>query len=192
MKQRWQELAERATALAYHPDHKESHAAPLWLQAGQWQAAANAVARIESWRRIPAPLAWMLQARLALQGLQSNWGLLAELAWLSPTRSQQVFSASPEPLLQQLLAKFGAGFEGEGDVSDLAWFPAWVLTERPKLAEYLAQAQTGQHSAPEQALRLMLELLGLEHQGRHHDLVQRRKTLRGLHASLYSAYMASR
>jgi hypothetical protein len=192
MKQRWQELAERATALAYHPDHKESHAAPLWLQAGQWQAAANAVARIESWRRIPAPLAWMLQARLALQGLQSNWGLLAELAWLSPTRSQQVFSASPEPLLQQLLAKFGAGFEGEGDVSDLAWFPAWVLTERPKLAEHLAQAQTGQHSAPEQALRLMLELLGLEHQGRHHDVVQRRKTLRGLHASLYAAYMATR
>ena len=189
---RWQELAERAAALPYHPDHKEDHAAALWLQAGQWQAAADAVANIESWRRIPAPLAWMLQARLALQGLQPNWGLLAELAWLSPTRLEAVITSSADPVLRPLLAKFLAGFEGEGDATDLAWFPSWVLTERPSLAPHLAQAQAGQHSAPEQAMRLMLELLGLEHQGRHHDVIERRKTLRGLHASLYAAYMGSR
>nr|WP_319565593.1 hypothetical protein [uncultured Rhodoferax sp.] len=189
---RWQELAERATALAYHPDHKDDHAAPLRLHAGQWQAAADAVARIESWRRIPAPLAWMLQARLALQGLQPNWGLLAELAWLSPSRLELVLSQQPDPLLQPLLARFGQTFEGTGDATDLAWFPAWVLTERPSLASHLAQAQAGLHRAPEQAMRLMLELLGLEHQGRHHDVIERRKTLRGLHASLYAAYMASR
>ena len=28
---------------------------------------------------------------------------------------------------------FQAGFEGDGDVRDLAWFPAWVLTQRPGL-----------------------------------------------------------
>jgi hypothetical protein len=127
-----------------------------------------------------------------LQGLQPNWGLLAELAWLSPARLESVITQRPDPLLQPLLAKFGAAFEGEGDATDLAWFPAWVLTERPSLAPCLAQAQAGQHSAPEQAMRLMLELLGLEHQGRQHDVIDRRKTLRGLHASLYAAYMASR
>lgn len=189
---RWQELAERAAALPYHPDHKDEHAAPLWLRAQDWQAAADAVARIESWRRIPAPLAWMLQARLALQGLQPNWGLLAELAWLSPQRLDAVITHRPDPLLQPLLTRFWQKFEGAGDVSDLAWLPAWLLTERPGLASYLAQAQAAQHSPPEQAMRLMLELLGLEHQGRHHDVIDRRKTLRGLHASLYAAYMASR
>lgn len=189
---RWQVLAERATALAYHPEHKDAHAAALWLQAGQWQTAADAVARIESWRRIPTPLAWMLQARLAVQGLQPNWGLLAELAWLSPSRLEAVLGQQSDPLLAPLLARFGQGFEGAGDTTDLAWFPAWVLTERPNLAAHLAQAQAGLHRAPEQALRLMLELLGLEHQGRHHDVIERRKTLRGLHASLYAAYMASR
>ncbi len=192
LRQRWQALAERAAALPYHPDHKEDHAAALWLQAGQWQAGADAVARIESWRRIPAPLAWMLQARLALQGLQPNWGLLAELAWLSPTRLEAVITPSNDPLLRPLLTKFGSGFDGEGDATDLAWFPAWVLIERPSLAPHLAQAQAGQHSAPEQAMRLMLELLGLEHQGRHHEVIDHRRTLRGLHASLYAAYMASR
>jgi hypothetical protein len=192
LRARWQELAERATALAYHPDHKDEHAATLWLQAGQWQAAADAVARIASWRRIPAPLSWMLHAQLALQGLQPNWGLLAELAWLSPVRLEAVLTHRPDPLLQPLLTRFGQGFEGAGDATDLAWFPAWVLTERPNLVAHLAQAQAGQHHAPEQAMRLMLELLGLEHQGRHHDVIARRKTLRGLHASLYAAYMASR
>ncbi len=92
----------------------------------------------------------------------------------------------------QLLGKFQADFEGAGDSSDLAWFPAWVLTERPALAAHLTQAQASQHSAPEQALRVLIELLGLERQGRQRDVVERRRTLRGLDAPLYTAYMATR
>lgn len=80
----WQELAQRAEPLAYLAEHSEDHAAALWLRAANWQAAAEAVARIESWRRIPVPLSWMLHARLCLQGLQANWGLLTELAWATP------------------------------------------------------------------------------------------------------------
>ncbi|MDD4943256.1 MAG: hypothetical protein PHQ13_06945, partial [Rhodoferax sp.] len=72
------------------------------------------------------------------------------------------------------------------------WFPAWVLTTQPQHAPDLALAQPGQHSAPEQAMRLLINLLGLEHQGRHHDLVKLRKSLRGLHAGLYAAYMKTR
>jgi len=41
-------------------------------------------------------------------------------------------------------------------------------------------------------MRVLLELLGLERQGRQRDVIERRKTLRGLHAGLYAAYMASR
>jgi len=78
------------------------------------------------------------------------------------------------------------------DATDLAWFPAWVLTQRPALASALTQAQAGQHHPPEQALRVLLELLGLERQGRQHDVIERRKTLRGLHAALYAAYLATR
>jgi len=190
--QRWQELAQRATALPYRAEYLEDHAAPLWLQAGQWQAAADAVAGIESWRRIPAPLSWMLHARLKLQGLQTNWGLLAELAWMSPQRLADVLALVDEPILQTLVSQFEQHFEGLGDTSDLAWFPAWVLTQRPALASALTQAQVSQHTAPEQAMRVLLELLGLERQGRQRDVIERRKTLRGLHAGLYAAYMASR
>jgi len=188
----WQELAECAAPLAFSPAFASEHAAPLWLLAGHWQAAEQAVTRIESWRRIPAPLAWMVEARLHRVGLQATWPLLAELAWLSPRRLGELVPRSPDPLLPPLMRKFEAEFENAGDDSDIAWFPAWVLTEWPDAARHLAPAQASQHSAPEQGLRLLVELLGLERQGRHHDIVNRRKALRDLQPSLFKAYMRTR
>jgi hypothetical protein len=189
---RWGELAERAALLAFRPDQVQDHAAPLWLLAQQWQTAADAVAKIESWRRIPAPLAWMLQARLALQGLQTNWGLLAELAWLKPALLAEVIKLSPDLILQSMVNRFEQNFEGVGDDRDLAWFPAWVLIERPHLASALTLAQASGYSESEQAMRVLIELLGLERQGRQRDLVERRQTLRNLNSVLYAAYMEKR
>ncbi|MEO8859190.1 MAG: hypothetical protein ABI343_19555 [Burkholderiaceae bacterium] len=192
MRARWQELAQRSRVLAFDAKHGEDHAAPLYLRAGNWQAAADAVVGIESWRRIPTPLFWMVQARLQLVGLQATWAMLAELAWMAPGRLDQLVAQAIDPTLPRLMHKFQSGFEGVGDTHDLAWFPAWVLTEQPQLAIYLTQAQASQHSDPERAMRVLIELLGLESQGRHHGVVDRRKTLRGLHSSLYAAYMAKR
>lgn len=189
---RWQELARRAITLTFDGDHADEHAAALWLRAGDWTAAEGAAAAIASWRRIPAPLAWMAQARLHGVGLQATWPLLAELAWLAPARFGDVARRAPDPQLPRLLGDFERGFEGEGDARDLAWFPAWLLTERPALREHLAAAQSGQHTAAEQALRTLVELLGLEQQGRHHDIVARRKALRDLQPSLYASYMRTR
>ncbi len=192
LRQRWRELAHRAGALRFRTDLPDDHAALLWLNACDWQASVEAVNHIASWRRIPAPLSWMLHARLRLQGLQANWGLLAELAWMAPQRLESVVQQSAEPVLQTLIRKFEDRFEGVGDASDLAWFPAWVLTERPSLASALTQAQPAQYTAPEQALRVLLELLGLERQGRQREVIEQRKTLRGLHTALYAGYMATR
>lgn len=188
----WRDLAQRAGPLAFRGDCGEDHAAPLWLRAGDWKAVVDVVAAIESWRRIPAPLAWMAQARLHLYGLQPTWAMLAELAWLSPRRFDELVQRSGDPVLQQLVRKFEANFEGAGDVNDLAWFPAWVLTDHPGLADHLGPAQGSQHHPPEQAMRVLIELLGLERQGRHHDIIARRKTLRDLRPSLYGAYMKTR
>ncbi|SCK17464.1 hypothetical protein VAR608DRAFT_1216 [Variovorax sp. HW608] len=188
----WRELAQRATPLPFRPDRSDDHAAALWLRAGDWAAANEAVARIESWRRIPAPLAWMAEARYRMHDLDDAWGLLAELAWLSCERFDQLTRRLADPLLERLRRHFDSTFEGHGDLRDLAWFPAWVLTEKPALSRQLSQAQRALHTEPEQAMRLLLELLGLERQGRHHDVVARRKALRDTHPSLYAAYMKSR
>jgi hypothetical protein len=67
-----------------------------------------------------------------------------------------------------------------------------VLIEQPALAPLLAQAQRSLWSEAEQGMRLVLELLGLERQGRHHDVVERRKALRDLNRSLFASYMATR
>ena len=192
----WQDLVQRCAHLPFHADSEQDHAAPMLLHIGDWQGAAGVVARIESWRRIPAPLAWMTQAKLHLYGLQATWGLLAELAWLSPNRLDALVQGAPDPTLPRLKGQFEAEFEATADPTDaaheLAWFPAWVLTERPQLVASLAQAQTSLHSAPEQAMRLLVNLLGLERQGRHHDIVSLRKSLRDLNPWLYGAYMRTR
>ncbi len=185
-------LAQRAAALPFVAARADDHAAPLWLQAQDWAAAAAAVQRIESWRRIPAPLAWMLEARGRADGIDACWPLLAELAWLAPQRLAALVPRLPDPLLQRPLARFGAEFDGAGDAGDLAWFPAWLANAQPALAPRLAAAEPGLHGAPERGLRLVVDLLGLERQGRHHELMQRRKALRDLHGGLFSAYMATR
>jgi hypothetical protein len=94
--------------------------------------------------------------------------------------------------LNKLRKQFDASFEGDGSVADLAWFPAWVLTEKAGLARWLGEAQPSRDGAPERVMRLLVELIGLERQGRHHDVVERRRALRDMHGILYGAYMKAR
>ena len=188
----WRAMAQRAEHLPFQSQCGDDHAAPLWLQAGEWGLAVASVEHIASWRRIPAPLAWMAEARYRLKGLDGTWDLLVELAWLSPDRLDGLMNSVADPLLKRLRRKFDANWEGEGSANDLAWFPAWVLTEQPSLFQLLRTAQPGLHSAPEEAMRLLLGLLELERQGRQHDLIQRRKELRDAFPALYAAYMATR
>ena len=193
-------LARQHAGLPWDAHRSDDHAAPLWLAAGRWQEAADAIAGIASWRRIPTPLAWMLQAQYRLHGVDAAWPLLAELAWLAPQQLPELSRTLADPLLLRLLkrfdAHFDAHFEDDGasadDEPDLAWFPAWVLTDTAALAPHLAAAQPGQNRRAEQAFRALVVILGLERQGRHGQLMQHRKVLRDLHVGLYRAYMATR
>ncbi len=192
----WQELIARAAALPFVPQWEAQHTAPMLLHLQDWTGAMDAVARIASWRRIPAPLGWMAQVKLHAVGLAGSWPLLAELAWLSPKRLEVIIQTAQDAPLQRLKDQFDVSFEPDAELvdasQDLAWFPAWVLTQRPQDVLHLSQAQPGQHSAPEQAFRLLVNLLGLERQGRHHDIVAYRKQLRDLNSWLYGVYMRTR
>ncbi len=190
----WRGLAERAAPLPFDPAHADDHAAALWLRAGHASAAAQAVQRIASWRRIPAPLGWMAVARYRSDGLDSVWPLLAELAWLAPPRLAVVAAEVADPLLSRLLRRYQNQFDAGADdgVHALAWFPAWLLTEQPALLPLLREARSGQDSAPERVFRLLVALLGLERQGRHHELIAGRRSLRDQQPALYAAYMATR
>jgi hypothetical protein len=192
----WRDLARRSEPLPWTAALADDHAAPLWLAAGDWAQAARAAGAIASWRRIPAPLAWMAEARFRLDGVDAVWPLLTELAWLAPRRLDGLLRRLADPLLDRLRRRFDDGFdagvEHPDEHGDLAWFPAWVLTDTPALAQRLALAEPGQDGAAERGLRLLVSLLGLERQGRHPELVARRLVLRDLSAPLYSAYIATR
>lgn len=186
---RWQALARRARALPFDSASAEAHAAALWLQGRAWAEAADAVQGIESWRRKPQPLAWMVQAAWHLQGPDSAWPLLAELAWLAPQRLPPLLALLPDPRLHKLARAFESAFDAE---PDWAWWPAWLLVEQPLLAAALDAVQTAAETAPERGFKLVLSLLRLERQGRHHDVVALRRQLKALHPALFAAYMATR
>ncbi len=186
---RWQTLARRARALPFAPACAAAHAAALWLQGGDWAAAAAAVQGIESWRRKPQALAWMAQAGWQLHGPDRTWPLLAELAWMAPQRLPGLLALLPDPRLHRLARAFEGAFD---TAPDWAWWPAWLLVEQPLLAAALEPAETAAEAAPERGFRLVLSLLRLERQGRHHDIVALRRALQALHLPLFAAYMATR
>ncbi len=104
--QRWQALAQRAAALPFDPLTPEIHATALWLQGGAWAQAELAAMAIESWRRKPAPLAWVAQARWHLQGPDAAWPLLAEVAWLAPQRLPILLAQLPDKSAQKWAKRF--------------------------------------------------------------------------------------
>jgi len=188
----WRAVARAASQLPFHREMPEWHAAPLWMRAAEWTAASDSIKRIGSWRRIPTPLAWMAETVYRLQGLDPAWPLLAELAWLSPKKLGALIQTLGDSSLLALRRRFDAKFDGDGTLDDLAWLPAWSLTEKPGLAVLLRASEPSTGTLPEKGLRIMLELLNLERQGRQHDLLERRKDLRGLHAGLFEAYIRTR
>ena len=190
----WRFLAQAAAGLDYDSSAPQAHPAPFWLRAEEWEAAAHAVSAIASWRRIPLPLAWMAEARLGRDGIATSWPLLVELAWLDPPCFGALARRRKEPTLSQLLRGFDANFENDSDtdLDDLAWFPAWCLIVDPGLAPLTRQAEPGLGRNPERAARLLLDILTLEKQGSHKQVLEQRKHLRQLHAGLFARYMQSR
>lgn len=165
----WRALAQRAESLPFRTADADSHAVPLWLLAGDGAAAIEAVEAIESWSRIPAPLAWMTEARYRAAGLDAAWPLLAQLAWLAPARFVALLPALGDASLDALRRRFDAEFPGTGEIDDYAWLPAWLLVVKPALAGRLGDARTQREVAASRATALLGEILRREHEGDQHD-----------------------
>ena len=188
----WTGLAAGIAHYRFDPDREALHAAALLLRAGRWTEAAASIESIASWRRLPAPLAWMIEARGQSADFDAVWPLLAELAWMAPQRAQALAPRLELPELDSLVRGFDAEFEGEGAADDFAWFPAWVLIAARRRAAGLRLAHEGAHTPPETCARIVLGLLALERQGRHGELVEWRRKLREAHPVLFARYMQDR
>jgi hypothetical protein len=186
----WCWLAGRAGKIAWHPGHADAHAAALYLRGQAWPQAAEAVARIESWRRIPLPLLWMTQARWRSDGADAAWPLLAEALWLAPARAAALLRQLADARLDKATRRFEELFEPEAD--GWAWLPAWMLVDQPLLAGPLSAATPPPDSAPGDAFKLVMALLRLEREGRHREIIEHRSRMKSLSALLFAAYMGTR
>ncbi|SOE87852.1 hypothetical protein SAMN05446935_8518 [Burkholderia sp. YR290] len=188
----WRSLADRAANLAFRGTEADSHAAPLWLRAGDGAVAIDAVEGIESWWRIPAPLAWMTEGRYRIGGLDAVWPLLAELAWLARARFAALLIILGDASLDALRRRFDAEFSGAGEVDDYAWFPAWLLVVKPALAERLGEARV-QHGKAGHAQRpCWVRFCAGSTKAISTRLFGLRQTLSYLHPGLFDTYMATR
>lgn len=189
----WCWLAGQAADIGWQPAAAEAHPAALYLRGQAWAQAAEAVARIESWRRIPLPLLWMTQARWRGNGADAGWPLLAEALWLAPTRAAALLPALADARLERLVARFEERVDpAAASGADWAWLPAFALVEQPLLAGPLSSAIVPTETAPGEAFGVVMALLRLERQGRHHEIVAHRARLQALSANLFAAYMATR
>lgn len=188
----WQKLANAIAGYPFDPGRETLHAAPALLRGSRWEAAVACIEGIASWRRQPAPLAWMIEAKCRIDRVYAIWPLLAELAWMAPTRAQALVPRLAQPELDRLVSCFDNEFEGEGTAGDFAWFPAWALVAEGALAEALRDAAAGANSPPERCTRIVLELLTLERRGRHAELIEGRRKLREAHPGLFARYMQIR
>ncbi len=188
----WAELATAIAKLPFDSAHEALHAAPLQLRAGHWAEAISPIEDIDSWRRQPAPLAWMIEARGRLDGFDALWPLLSELAWMDPQRAQALVERLRLPALDNLVRCFHGEFEGEGATDDFAWFPAWALIAETRLGDGLRLSQGGANTPQERCARIVLGLLALERQGRNAEVVEWRRRLRDAHVGLFARYMRDR
>lgn len=188
----WAELAAAIADYPFDSGHEALHAAPLLLRAERWADAAERIEGIASWRRQPAPLAFMIEARCRIAGFDAIWPLLAELAWMAPQRGQALAPRLALPELDRLVRGFDGEFEGEGSANDFAWFPAWALIADGRQAAILRLAQGGANTRPESCARIVLGLLSLERQGSHAELVEGRRKLREANPALFARYMQDR
>jgi hypothetical protein len=189
----WCWLAGQALGIGWHPAHVEAHAAALYLRGQAWPQAADAVARIDSWRRIPVPLLWMTHARWRDDGADAAWPLLAEALWLTPARAAALRPALADMHLDRLVARFEERFDpAAASGADWAWLPAFALVDQPLLAGPLAPSTPPTETAPGEAFTVVMALLRLERQGRHHEIVAHRARLQALSVPLFAAYMATR
>lgn len=188
----WRSLALRAAALPFSAAAEDCHAAPLWLKAGDWEAARECVKGIESWWHLAAPLALMTEACYRADGLDAAWPLLAELAWLAPARFVALLPVLGDASLDALRRRFDAEFPGKGDSEDFRFFPAWLILVKPVLAGRLAEARVRREHKPSRATALLGEILRREREGDQHELVGLREQLCRLHGGLFDIYMSTR
>lgn len=189
----WKRMAERLD-LPYTTQFPQAQRAFLCLRAADWPGASQAVEHISNWRRLPHPLSWMAQIKHKLEGLDSAWPLLAELAWCAPELFAATLARLEEPRLQRQQQTFLREFDetDQQQGAAWAWFPAWVCLHTPELAAPLRTCKPGSHSRAEQAAMLVLELLAVEKRGQHQEMLKLRQRLQSLHADLFQHYMRSR
>lgn len=124
----WSALAERQAGLRFDPECPQDHASHAWLQAGEAERAAEAIAMEPGWRDDAQLLARMALACTTCG--RSGEARLAwmRLCWLHPQAAEQAFD---ESRADPSLLDHWSEFQSEEAAYATEEFPAWMLIAEP-------------------------------------------------------------
>ncbi len=187
----WHELALIVSDLPYSNTCPTAHSAAVWIRAEEWENAIQSTQSISGWRKLPAPLQWMVIAKIRTGALSEAWPFLMELAWMAPVTFAEAVRTVHEPVLLRLMDDFEASFE-DSDDSQLSWFPALAITASPAVLERVREAEPAKVTTATRAFDCVRNLLILERQGRQSEITKERALLRSLNSALFVRYMRTR
>ena len=152
----WRAVGDALEGGAFDPEHPMRHASYAWMASGAWTRAEQCIRDVPDYRSEPVLLARMAEAawhqRRGAQAID-HW---FALCWLAPEAFHRLMERGdvPDPFLRRSWERCGDQ-DVEPAISP-AWFPAWVLVDRPQLARSVAAAKGT--SAAEAAFNALLAL----------------------------------
>ncbi|MCY3731088.1 MAG: hypothetical protein OXF98_07070 [Rhodospirillaceae bacterium] len=137
----WRAVGDALEGGAFDPEHPARHASYAWMRGEAWAGEEQCIRNVPDYRSEPALLARMAEAawhqRHGAEAID-HW---FALCWLAPEAFRRLMECGdvPDPCLKQSGERCGDQ-DVEPAISP-AWFPAWVLVDRPQLARSVAEAE---------------------------------------------------
>lgn len=190
----WQDLAQAAQPLPFQAERPGLHAAPLFLRAGEPEAAIEAARSVPDWSRQPEVLRWLVLASYRLAEEAPRRAYLFSFAFRAPERLAALIAELDDILLRQDWEAFEASpLSEQADARLGQWFPAWCLIRHPGLAAPHDGDDSGYPDCSgATAFRLLRQILALEKSGVSQALTDARARLNCLNPSLFEGYMLTR
>ncbi len=179
----WAALAESVAGRPFDPQAPDLHAAPLWVRAGRWGPAREAVEAQPDWRDHPKLVLIHAEACRQVRDRAAAWRDWLGLCWDHPQAAEAALDARglPDRTLADLWARFG---DLDPPLS-LDEFPPWLLCADPGL-RHAVPPEAAPSGPRGEAFRLVHRLLGGE------DGMPLRQALAGVSPALLRVYLARR
>ena len=182
---KWRDVGSALEGRPFDPEFPERHASYAYTRCENWLSVERCILAVPDFSDQPILLERMAEAVWRQRRWKDAARLWFELCWSAPDRFQGLMNdgAVPDPVLRD-------GWERWQDLdlefqTSPSWFPAWMLIDKPKIAELMPVPAKG--GASQAAYAVLLNLTT----GNGEEMEIRRE-LQRLHPGLLASFLSRR